>query len=118
MGLLNQNIVSSAGKYLVSHLETKPIIDTDAFFDGSEELDERLIEEMKQFGLEDYRESNPGLYIDVAAIQLEKAGFIEMKDVGLLTACDCSPRYEISLSPSGKRMFSTVKNFQFHSVDL
>lgn len=118
MGFLNQNIVSSAGKYLVSHLETKPIIDTDIFFDGSEELDERLIEEMRQFGLEADDLDAPGLCIDVAASQLERSGFVEIKDVGLLTDCDCSPRYEISLSPLGKRMFSEVKNFQFQSVDM
>ena len=118
MGFINQNRVSSAGKYLVSQLETKAVIDTDAFYDGSMALNERLVEEMKQFGLEDDDASVPGLYIDVAACQLDEAGFVEMKDIGLLTACDSTRRFEISLTPLGKRMFSEVKNFQFHAVDL
>ena len=119
MGFLSQNIVSSAGRYLASQLETKAAIDTDAFFNGSHELERRLNEEMRQFGLMDKLEFGvPGLCVDVAAYQLKKAGLVELKDVGNLTACDCSRRYEITLSPLARRMFFEVKNFQFHAVDL
>jgi hypothetical protein len=120
MGFFTQNTISSAGKFLVSKLKEKGIVDTNSFFDGTQELNDKLIKEFREFGLgdEEIDESVAGVCIDLAATQLEAAGYVEMKYLGSLTACESSHRFEIEFSSLGKRVLSDVENFQFKAVDL
>ena len=94
MGYSYAHNISKAADYLLEILCSEIHVDYSRFYDGSEETEERLREEM---GVD--RESVCSL-IDLAAIQLEEQGIVKTTALDVKLA-DEHPDYRIELTEEG-----------------